>query len=463
MKMKFQIIIEYDGNRVVEELGCLQRGDLLPESLGITLREGKELLANVQKSMVEYQIEEYIHHQSRCPSCHTRYSLKEMKKITFRTLFGKMELQSPRFRTCTCQPQAKKSFSPLSERLPERTAPEFLYLQSKWSSLMSYGLSVDLLNEVLPLDVGKASVFMNTHKIAERIEAELGDENVFYIEGCQRDWEKLPRPDPPLTVGIDGGYVRARDGENRKAGNFEVIVGKSIQEEGETKRFALVHGYDEKPKRRVFDMLKAQGLQMNQNIEFISDGGETVRNLQLYLSPQAEHLLDWFHVTMRLTVMKQMSKGLPDKKEAKDIEKNLERIKWYLWHGNVYRALQEIEEINFDLEAMDINLPNNKKIGKLLKVINEFNVYISNNRELIPNYGERYRYGETISTAFVESTVNEIISRRMVKKQQMRWTKKGAHFLLQVRTKTLNNELKDKFHDWYPGMVHTDSELQKAA
>ena len=81
MKMKFQIIIEYDGNRVVEELGCLQRGDLLPESLDITLREGKELLANVQKSMVEYQIEEYIHHQSRCPSCHTRYSLKEMKKI----------------------------------------------------------------------------------------------------------------------------------------------------------------------------------------------------------------------------------------------------------------------------------------------------------------------------------------------------------------------------------------------
>ena len=32
---------------------------------------------------------------------------------------------------------------------------------------------------------------------------------------------------------------------------------------------------------------------------FLSDGGEDVRNLQLYLNPQAEHLLDWFHVTMR--------------------------------------------------------------------------------------------------------------------------------------------------------------------
>lgn len=44
---------------------------------------------------------------------------------------------------------------------------------------------------------------------------------------------------------------------------------------------------------------------------FLSDGGETVRNLQLYLNPEAEHLLDWFHVTMRLTVLQQTAKGLP--------------------------------------------------------------------------------------------------------------------------------------------------------
>jgi len=28
----------------------------------------------------------------------------------------------------------------------------------------------------------------------------------------------------------------------------------------------------------------------------------------------------------------------------------------------------------------------------------------------------------------------------MVKKQQMRWTDRGAHFLLQVRTRVLNEE-----------------------
>jgi hypothetical protein len=66
------------------------------------------------------------------------------------------------------------------------------------------------------------------------------------------------------------------------------------------------------------------------------------------------------------------------------------------------------------------------------------------------------RYGEVISTAFVESTVNQVISKRMVKKQQMRWTKQGAHLLLQVRTQVLNADLRPTFEQWYPAMVSTD-------
>lgn len=46
---------------------------------------------------------------------------------------------------------------------------------------------------------------------------------------------------------------------------------------------------------------------------------------------------------------------------------------------------------------------------------------------MIPNYGEMCRYGEPISTAFVESTINEVIARRMAKKQQMQWSRKGEH------------------------------------
>jgi len=69
--------------------------------------------------------------------------------------------------------------------------------------------------------------------------------------------------------------------------------------------------------------------------------------------------------------------------------------------------------------------------------LGEFCTYIGRNSEEIPNYGERYRCGEPISTATAEATVNQVISKRMVKKQQMRWSPRGAHLLLQVRTRVL--------------------------
>ena len=135
-----------------------------------------------------------------------------------------------------------------------------------------------------------------------------------------------------------------------------------------------------------------------------------------------------------------------------ELEHQLERIKWYLWHGNVFRALQ----IGEDLEE-DLDLPEEKNVSiqKMLQAVREFNGYITANENYIVNYGDRYRNEETISTAFVESTVNEVISKRFVKKQQMRWTKEGAHRLLQVRIQVLNDELQQTFRSWYPGMCET--------
>ncbi|MBV9937600.1 MAG: ISKra4 family transposase, partial [Acidobacteriaceae bacterium] len=72
------------------------------------------------------------------------------------------------------------------------------------------------------------------------------------------------------------------------------------------------------------------------------------------------------------------------------------------------------------------------------------------NRAYIPNHGELYRCGETITTSFVESTVNQVVSKRLVKKQAMQWSPRGAHLLLQTRTKVLNEELEDTFRQWYP-------------
>ena len=371
-----------------------------------------------------------------------------------RSIFGKLRLPNPRFYACQCHPQPKKSITPLAQHLPERTTPELKYLQSKWVSLVSYGMTTKLLEEVLPLNTNVNAVLRHMTETANRLEDTLEDtHNEPYLYGIPMMWDQMPEPASPLTVGIDGGYIHAREGENRKAGWFEAIVGKSIPDEGTTKRFAFVHKYDEEPQRYLIETLKSQGLSMRQSITFLSDGADTVRNLQHQIVPYAEYILDWFHITKRITVLKQMAKSFTSIAGFEDIEAKFDSIKWYLWHGNAFEALQAARWLHDDVYCVGLDdPPNPKQYGRFEKTLEEFCTYIDNNKAFIPNYGERYRYGERISTAFVESTVNEMISRRMVKKQQMRWTKKGAHFLLQVRSQTLNEDLRDKFSQWYPGM-----------
>jgi len=52
----------------------------------------------------------------------------------------------------------------------------------------------------------------------------------------------------------------------------------------------------------------------------------------------------------------------------------------------------------------------------------------------------------------VESTVDQVISKRFCKKQQMAWTQRGAHLLLQIRTRVLNSDWEPTVREWYPGL-----------
>lgn len=203
------------------------------------------------------------------------------------------------------------------------------------------------------------------------------------------------------------------------------------------------------------DVLKNQGMQANQQIEFLSDGAENLRSLQNLMYPEASHTLDWFHIAMRVTVLNQFAKGLSksDPEHGETIVKDLESTKWYLWHGNSKEALGKLDDCYSLLDYEDVKYGNLKRF---IKHLEEMWTYIDNNQHIIPNYGEKFRYGETITTAFVESTVNEVIAKRMVKKQQMQWTPQGAHYMIQTRTAVLNGELASYFEQWYPGFKIDD-------
>ena len=144
--------------------------------------------------------------------------------------------------------------SPLRNLIPDYIAPERLYLEARWASLAPYAAAAGLLADILPIASGANAKTLREHtRVAERAEAELAEERPCFIDGCPAEWARLPIPDSRIVVGLDGGYVR--NWEDRKT-NFEVIVGQSVPED---RYVGLVHGYDRKLKRRLFDVLKSQG------------------------------------------------------------------------------------------------------------------------------------------------------------------------------------------------------------
>jgi hypothetical protein len=147
-------------------------------------------------------------------------------------------------------------------------------------SLIPYEKVADLLKEVLPVSESTQHEMVRAHlqTVAERMEAELGEERQADPVKPEAEAE-LSLPDGPMTVGLDGGYVRAA----HKEGCFEVIAGRSVvafqrREEDAVpppKCFGFVQTYDEKPRRRLWELMKSQGMQENQQVVFLSDGAKT--------------------------------------------------------------------------------------------------------------------------------------------------------------------------------------------
>ena len=164
---------------------------------------------------------------------------------------------------------------------------------------------------------------------------------------------------------------------------------------------------------------------------------------------------------MRITVMQQYVQGLAHHNpgDAGTLSRQLRQIKGFLWHGNLHDGQAVIEDLAIDLDAIETDYAS---IKALQKAAAEFETYIANNKAMIPNYAERRRYGERVSTGFVESTVNTVVGKRFGKRQQMRWSRQGAHLMLQTRSRTLDGTLRGKFEQWYPGMK-TNSEASMAA
>jgi len=198
MKVTMQVVLHADDDTetVVREAFTVQRGALAPDTVGLQLEEAKDLLAAVQDTLVEHQVAAALASAASCPDCGIPRRHKDSRRIVVRTVFGVLRLDSPRWWSCPCTPRTARTFSPLAAVLRERTTPELSYLQTRFAGLVAYGLSADLLNEILPLGrvLHATTVRRQVQATAQRLENELGDEQP---ELRHRVPRRLGRAAPP--------------------------------------------------------------------------------------------------------------------------------------------------------------------------------------------------------------------------------------------------------------------------
>jgi hypothetical protein len=217
MRVKLQrVLCDDDGQEAtVTDVVTLHKDSRRMEHLGLTLAEAKQLLTTLQHRVRQRQVDPFLHACSTCQDCGAPLKVKGYHTRSFRTLFGTFKLRSPRLFRCRCRRRKTMSFRPLSALLTESIAPALLLMETKWVSLVSYGLTVEALTDFLPLEVtlDVKTARRDTLKVAERCEAELGKEQWTFIEGCPRDWGNLPIPDGPDHHGHRRGLCAGLGGE----------------------------------------------------------------------------------------------------------------------------------------------------------------------------------------------------------------------------------------------------------
>ena len=129
--------------------------------------------------------------------------------------------------------------------------------------------------------------------------------------------------------------------------------------------------------------------------------------------------------------------------------RGLARAKWRLWHGRWPGCRRKLTALCHWTQRQ--LLREVAGIDRLQHHVSELLGYLERNQGALVHYAARRWRGEPISTAFVESAVNEIVAKRMNKKQQMRWNRTTVQSFLDVRTAVLNDTLEDAFRKRYRG------------
>jgi len=410
-------------------------------TLGLSLANGKAILSQLQMQVVSAQIAAINAQHRLCPVCQSQRRIKDYHEVKFRSLFGKVCVRVPRFdsRSCPC-----RSDVAAPHQRQRWISAEFEFVQSQLAATLPYARSAKILGLLLPVAAGNAVSTVREHLLAigRRVD----------IQSLQSTPSEVSRPEDVLnmtSVGLDSGYVRHCDPDGKQ--DFEVVAGRALRADLGQRSIAFVRTIDDHANQRI-KVLLAPFSTTADNMEVFTDGDNQLRQWQQSTLPGSKHILDWYHLRQRVSKLNRVVHSKDTARQLKHADHDrlselVDAIQWRLWHGRSCQAIRKLEIMQMVLGRPYVV---DKEAVKLIRrLTKELLGYLNYNRDSLPNYGQRYRAGKRISSAFIESTVNQLIDKRMSKSQQMRWDPVSAHLLLQVRVRVVDGLLRDDFGRWY--------------
>ncbi|MEM9879345.1 MAG: ISKra4 family transposase [Pseudomonadota bacterium] len=428
-----------------KDIGRLQDGEV-----GCSLEDGKTIMAEIQRIVVQREIDLYLEFRRICQDCHSRRWVKDRRTRKIETVFGIVEVQSPRYRICQkCHPYTDFTSTPVSEIVPNRATPELMRLSAKLGALMPYRQAADVLSTFLPDQTGKRFTTLRNRTLKVGQSIQDADFDRWWHELREKKHHE-PQNELPLANDLNREIVLSIDTAfvprtKRNGGRtFEAVVchtsrGGPGQPAGPVFAFAGTDRW--KLKAYACKALHDQEYNGHGEITVISDGEACLKNLTNDLPRKARHILDWFHIAMKVEPLAQLSRTAPP--DFQTFGADIASMKWRLWHGQVDRALDLMQGVLAGVQTNDggtLCLWRRRAEPLLSRLL----AYIRNNQSSIPNYAKRYQAGKRISTTSAEAGVNAVVAKRFVKKQQMRWAPQSADSLLAVRAAVLNDELKER-------------------
>ncbi len=232
-----------------------------------------------------------------------------------------------------------------------------------------------------------------------------------------------------------------------------MIAGKVIHADGGQRRFAFTRTGPAATAEAFRAALAAAGVDANTPATVLCDGDAGLWQLQRKVLPDATVVLDWWHAAVRfehaLQAARSLGAGTVEASLAATAVRALERAKWRLWHGRWPGCRRRLAALCRWAERRGVR--DVAGMDQLRQHVADLLGYLERNEAALVYYAARCRRGEPIATSFVESAVDEIISWRMAKAQQMRWSRATVQPFLDVRTAVLNDTLEDAFRRRHPG------------